>query len=299
MDDLPSYTTTGWLLPDWIDQHLLPDARFARAYSALADDRRALIKGLIARHYALAQPQAAAMRAVEERYALFARRAFIQPAPFVLLLLDHELHAPGLFLAALMPALCARAEQVLVCHMGKKSDVPDVLLTACELAGQERVAALGPMLIQRLLTEAAASGEPGVVLHPQTAAFHKLVSQPSLREALDVSPLRLVGLQPPRACGIWRDEAGQFPPLDVALLYGPLGFAIGGATPVAGASAPDEDEWQAFSVAKRELALVPAARSGAQGARVSVSEGCLGQWCWPALTPELFIRQRQVFTAAP
>ena len=132
MDDLPSYTTTGWLLPDWIDQHLLPDARFARAYSALADDRRALIKGLIARHYALAQPQAAAMRAVEERYALFARRAFIQPAPFVLLLLDHELHAPGLFLAALMPALCARAEQVLVCHMGKKSDVPDVLLTACD-----------------------------------------------------------------------------------------------------------------------------------------------------------------------
>ena len=164
---------------------------------------------------------------------------------------------------------------------------------------QQTSPAVADMLIQRLLTEAAASGEPGVVLHPQTAAFHKLVSQPSLREALDVSPLRLVGLQPPRACGIWRDEAGQFPPLDVALLYGPLGFAIGGATPVAGASAPDEDEWQAFSVAKRELALVPAARSGAQGARVSVSEGCLGQWCWPALTPELFIRQRQVFTAAP
>ena len=297
MDGLPCYTTADWQLPDWLEQHQLPDARFAQAYSALADDRRALIKGLIARLYALAQPLAATMCMVERRYELFAQQTSRQPVPFVLLLLDHDLEAPALFLAALMPALCARAEQVLVCHMGKKSDVSDALLTACELAGQERVAALGPMLLQRLLTEAAASGEPGVVLHPQTTAFRKLVSQPALREALDVSPLRLVGLRPPRACGIWRDEAGQFPPSDVSLLYGPLGFASCGVAPASGTAASEQGDWQAFSSVKRELVLVPSARGGALGARVSVAENCLGQWCWPELTPELFIRQRQVFTA--
>lgn len=298
MDSFPPTASSGWTLPDWLSPHLLPDARFARAYAGFADDRRALIKGLIARHYALAQPQSVRMRTLEERHELFIHRSTAQPVSFVLLLVDHDFDAPALLLAALMPALCARSEQVLVCRLGKKADVPDVLLVSCELAGQERVAALGPMLLQRLLAEAAASGAPGVAMYPQSGMFSKLFSQPALRDVLDASALRLVGLRPPRVCGLWRDEPGQFPPLDVSLLYGPLGFVIGGAAPVAGSPAPAQDEWFAFRAMRRELALVPAARAAETGAQVSVAENCLGQWCWPQITPELFLSQRQRFTAA-
>lgn len=274
----------GWLTP-----HLVQDARFAKAYAAFTDERRALVKGLIARHYELCRPPAALRIESEERFELFRRRTRLSPVPFVILFIDHEIDAPALFLAALMPALCARVERVLVCRVGKRADVPDALLMACELAGQERVAALGPVLMQRLLVEAAQSGEPGVVLYPRTQTFHRLLAQPALREAIDASPLRLAGLLPPRACGIWRDEPGQFPPLDISLLYGALGFEVGGV------GASDATDWAAFRAARRALLLAPLGRVRGDEAPVCVTEGCLGQWAWPEVTPELFLRRAQLF----
>ncbi len=280
---------------DWLSAHIVPDARFAKAYAAFSDERRALVKSLIARHFELARPASARSRDVEERFELFRRRTRLSPVSFVILFIDHEIDAPALFLAALMPALCSRAERVLVCRAGKRADVPDVVLMACELAGQERVAALGPVLMQRLIVEAAGAGEPGVVLYPRTQVFHKLLAQAAVREALDGSNLRLAGLLPPRACGIWRDAPDQFPPVDISLLYGPLGFEVGGVAPVSGAPAPDAAQWAEFRSPPRDLLLAPAARAGDVDAAVCVAEGCLGQWAWPEVTPELFHRRSQIF----
>jgi hypothetical protein len=160
------------------------------------------------------------------------------------------------------------------------------------------------VLLQRLLTECAATGEPGVVLYPDTASFRHLLSQQSLAEALEASALRLVGLRPPRACGLWRDAAHQFPPLDVTLLYGLLNFDIGGVAPGAGGP-PDEAAWRAFRATARDLDLVPQARLGRSGcggqgrALVTVTEPCLGQWRWREMEPGLFVRQRQIFSSTP
>lgn len=295
----PCSEPSGWSPPDWFETHLIPDVRFAKAYNALADDRRALLKGLIARHFALNPPSPAASTSVTERFDLFSRRSIRGPAPFVLLLTDRELDAPALFLAALLPALCARVPQVLVCRVGKKSDVPDSLLVSCELSGQERVAAVGPVLLQRLLTDCAASGDAGVVLYPDTSAFRHIISQSALRAALDASALRLTALRPPRACGLWRDECHQFPPLDVALLYGLLNFDIGGVAPGARKAGPDEKGWKAFRAVPRDLDLLPQARAGQGRGLVTVTESCLGQWAWPELVPDFFVQQRQTFLPVP
>lgn len=48
-----------WTFPAWLEPRLLPDARFARAYERTGDQRRALLKGLIADHYALNPPASA------------------------------------------------------------------------------------------------------------------------------------------------------------------------------------------------------------------------------------------------
>lgn len=300
MDSCQNTNGSGWSWPEWLEPHLVSDSRFARAYGALADDRRALLKGVIARHFVQNPPAHALRQDVEERFGLFSRHVRKTPAPFVIILVDRDIEAPALFLAALMPALCARVPEILVCRLGKKSDASDAFLTSCELAGQEKVAALGPMLLQRLLAECAATGEPGVVLYPDTASFRHILAQPALCESVDASALRLVGLRPPRACGLWRDEASQFPPLDVALLYGLLNFDIAGIAP-GGGGKRDEAAWSAFCATARDLDLVPQSRlgQGFQGrASVCVSESCLGEWHWPEIGQDLFVRARLIFRQA-
>lgn len=293
---IPGSEPSPWAFPAWLEEHQLSDARFAKAYNALGDQRRALIKGLIARHYALTPPCGPASSSATRRFDLLEHTSLQEPAPFVLLLLDGLLDAPALFLSALMPALCARVPQVLVARLGQRSAVPDALLASCELCGQERFAALGPMLLQRLLLECAASGEPGLVLYPDTPEFRRLLGQKELRQVLDAAPLRLVPLRAPRVCAIWRDSSIDFPPEDVALLYGALPFEAAGAVPgMRSRTAPDEDAWTAFCEVRRDLLLAARACAGQHRAAVTVSGECLGLWRWPELHPGLFVQERQIF----
>ncbi|HWR05129.1 MAG TPA: hypothetical protein VN419_14075 [Humidesulfovibrio sp.] len=293
---IPGSEPSPWAFPAWLEDHQLPDARFAKAYNALGDQRRALIKGLIARHYVLTPPNGPASSSNTRRYDLLEHTSLREPAPFMLLLLDGLLDAPALFLSALLPALCARVPQVFVARLGQRSAVPDALLASCELCGQERLAALGPMLVQRLVHECAASGEPGLVLHPDTPEFRRLLGQKELRQVLDASPLRLVPLRAPRVCAIWRDSSIDLPPEDVALLYGALSFETGGAVPgMRSRTAPDEDALTVFCEIRRDLLLAPPAHAGQHRAGLTASGECLGLWRWPELHPGLFEQERQIF----
>jgi hypothetical protein len=304
---------SAWTFPAWVEQHQLPDLRFAQAYDALGDDRRCLLKGLIARHYALNPPCGAPASRSVEGFELVERSVCREPVPFVLLLLDGALDAPSLFLSALVPALCARVPQVLAARLGPKADAPDPLLVACELAGLERVAALGPQLMQRLLGECAASGLPGLVLHPESPEFRKLLSQKELRQALDASPLRLAALRAPRNAGVWRDDPKDFPPEILRLFFGALPMECGGAEPgeaggaksAARKPAPGTSGRQAFAAfasTRRDLLLAPLARLGATppasgAAEVTASGACLGMWRWRELPPGIFTHERLAFTA--
>lgn len=294
-----------WSPPAWLERTLVADARFARGYNALGDSRRALLKALIARHYALAPPAPCSQTLTTQRFDLFTQRVETKPAPLVLLLTDESLDSPALFLAALLPALCARVPQVLVCRLGGKSALPDSLLVSCELAGQERVAAVGPVQLQRLLADCAAGNAAGLVLHPDTDVFHRLLGQKTLRRTLAHSALRFVPLRLPQAMGLWRDHGSQFPPEDVALLYGSQSFETAGAQPtepLAGKqkrSRQEDPAWKAFNATPRHLLLAPDERSAQGRAEVVVSESCLGQWIWPELRPGLFTVQRRLFAATP
>lgn len=295
---IPDFEPSAWSFPEWIQAHMVPDGRFARAYNCLGDERRALIKSLIAQHFILNPPKGALHTVRTDRFGLLERSSVRGPAPFALLLTDAGIEAPALFLASLLPALCARVPEVLAVRLGKRRDVPDSLLVACELSGQERLATLGPVQIQRLLLECSSCGEPGVVLYPDSLAYRRLLAKPSLCQALQASPLRLVPLRAPRVAGLWRDTSLDFPPEDVSLLYGGLSFDIQGAVPGQRVrKAQDESAWQTFSSVPRDLLLVPASRAGQGRAAVTVSGECLGLWRWPELHSGTFVHERQIYTS--
>ena len=290
----PRPAPVRWTPPAWLEQSLLPDRLFARAYEALGDARRARLKTVIAAQFALNPPrQTLARETIDQLPSGLTRRTTCIPRPFALLFTDESLDAPALFLAALLPALSSRIAEVLVLRLGGKASVPDALLTACELAGQERVAALGPVQAERLLLQCASSGQPGLVLCPDTENLRRLFSRPRLREALDASPLCVSPLALPRRLGLWRDAPGQFDPEALALLYGPLVFDCGGVKPGSRGRAPADSAFASFAAAPRDLLLIPEARCGAgQGGQVGaarlVSEPHLGLWTWPELTPGVF-----------
>lgn len=279
--------------PPWLDSQLVPDSRFARAYDALGDSRRALLKRAIAAQFALNPPRRSQRSALTEELPCGLVRCCVsKPRPFVLLLLDTGLDAPALFLAALLPALAARPTDVLVARLGARADVPDSLLAACELAGQERVAALGPRQMERLLLAAAASGLPGLVLHQDSPAFRRILSSKALRAELDASTLALRGLTPPLRPGLWRDASSRPLPEDVALLYGALDFE----SPAPGA------DYASFA-AGRGLVLAPDALAGQAGqggaACCVVAASQLGLYAWPELSPDLFAHCRTTYSSAP
>jgi hypothetical protein len=282
----------AWAEPAWLEACLVPDRRFARAYESLGDRRRALLKGVIARHYALNPPPTELENRQVRRFGLFTQTRSSTPAPFVLLLSEPGFDSPALLLAALLPALCARVGQVLVARMGAKSDIPDAFLAACELSGQERLAALGPVQLERLLVHCAQNGQTGLVLHPDTPSFRAILSRKALRKALDDSVLRFVGLRPPQSPGVWREEPASLPTERLALLYGGLSFEEAGPKCVP----------QGFWEKRRDLLILPDALAdkAMQGgaARLAVTEACLGQYHWPELGPHTFQDIRQGFGAA-
>lgn len=293
----------AWACPSWLESRFIPDARFARAYDVVGDERRAQLKSLIARHFALNPPAAVLSAQHTLRLASgLTSHARVSPRPFVLLLADATFDAPALLLAALMPSLCSGAADVLVARLGSRTSLPDVLLTACELAGQERVTALGSALAVQLLAECAQSSLPGLVLYPDTPELRRVLNRPALRAALDASPLRLAPLRVPQGLGLWRDAASQFEPELVRFLYGDLSFEAGGQKPGRGSrKTPDQNAFCAFAAVRRELLLLPDARldNARTAARLVLGESCTGLWTWSELSRELFTVTTQACTSAP
>ena len=307
METAARSSSPAWTCPTWLAPRFIADACFARAYDALGDQRRALLKGLIADHFALTPPvQSLAAQCSQQFVSGLARHTSSAPRPFVLLLTDASLDAPALFLAALMPALCSGVAEVLVLRLGARpgqpGGPPDALLTACELAGQERVAALSPTLALRLLSECAQSGLPGLVIYPDTPVLRRLFARPDLRGQLDASALRLAPLRLPQSLGLWRDAPAQFDPAVLEFLFGARTFEAGGAMPGRRTGKHLTDAaFSAFAATRRDLLLVPDDRlaTGQGGARLVAGASRTGLWTWPELSPELFWSVTQALGTAP
>lgn len=315
-------TATGhglWKLPDWLEDRLLPDSRFAKAYGRFGDASRALLKRTIAAHYALAAPRQSRCEAstVTLRSGLCHQQS-TRPADYAILLLDGPLDAPALALAALMPLLTSGIGEVLVVRLGSAASIPDSLLTACELAGQERFAALGPAQVERLLVDCsnggacAQCGSVGVLLYAATDAVRRVLDRPVLRRVLFHGSVRgsvrALPLALPSSVGLWRDAPGQFPAEPLALLYAGLPMETAGLASGARMGAKSSDAaWNAFAAQGHEVLLVPDDRFVAgpsivaasnTTARLCIAESQLGLWHWQGLTPNLFMQSTVAFSSA-
>ena len=294
--------------PEWLEARMLPDSRFAKSYATFEDDARALLKRTIAAHFTFAAPRRIARTEHSQMLPSgLTRTATTRAVDCVLLLTDSSLDAPALALAALMPALTCGAPNVLVARLGSASSLPHSLLTACEIAGQERVAALGPVQAERLvreLAERAHAGSTCVILYAASPAVMRVLDRPSLRPLLHSHCLRLVPLAPPARCGVWRDAPTDLPQPILDLLYPGLDTVCGGA-PCGSDSAPHptQRQFQEFLALPFNLLLVPDERvaevvhHSAQTACVVVGEGALGLWAWPGLHAELFSQSSVAFSA--
>lgn len=296
-------------LSEWFIERLLPDSRFAKSYATFGDDARALLKRAIAAHFAFTPPRRTVRDARSQTLPSgLTRSETTRPVDFVLLLTDASLDAPALALAALMPALTCGAPDVLVARLGTAASLPHSLLTACELAGQERVAALGPVQAERLvreLSERAHAGSTCVVLYAASPAVVRVLDRPGLRPLLHTHRLRLVPLVPPARCGIWRDAPTDLPQTVLDLLYPGLDFVRGGA-PSGGqpATPASAEQYQDFLATPFDLLLVPDERVAAATAHplqalcVVAGQGSLGLWAWPALHSPLFLQSTVTFSSA-
>lgn len=124
----------------------LPDESFARAYEALSGAERALLKLCIARLHAV-YGEAPAFEARTRRFAQgFGLQEDSSPADWALVLCPALCPSPAALLAAVMPAVFAGLERLLVCFTPPASApsaaspnaIAAPLLAALELAGIER-----------------------------------------------------------------------------------------------------------------------------------------------------------------
>lgn len=282
------------ILPDWLEARLVPDSRFARAYDSLGDSGRGLLKRLIAAHYAL-NPPAAALSSTRLDVLRGGLCVATDAAPraWAVILCDGGLDAPAFLLPALVPALCSGISDVLVVRLGAGKAVAGSTLAACELAGQERVAALGAAQAQELLAHLAGCALPGVLLHADTPALRALLARPALADVLASQDIWRAALPMPTRCALWRDAPEDFPAETLGQLFGSLPFA----EPEAG------QDFETFAAAARDLLLIPDGRMAQlfqleePGARVVASQSQLGLWPWRQISPESFLTRTSIFSS--
>lgn len=182
--------------PEWLGSFAVADEAFASAYDSLLPEQRAMLKLAIARAATL-WPHDPALG----EYTMSARKdgpihQYRAPAEWAFVCWNAEYaSAPGI-LAALMPAILAGVPSIYACGLG--GDIAPAVLTALELAGQERVAVMPPERGAALLEYLASQNQRGrcVFLGDVPAAMHETarlaripaVSLPArVRIALDAS----------------------------------------------------------------------------------------------------------------
>lgn len=137
----------------WFDGHILDDTVFAAAYGFLTGRARAVLKKCIARqHQVWGESPLTGEEARRTRQG-FGVRITESPAPYSFVLCERGYGSAPAFLAAVMPALLAAVDPVVVCFSGVIPGTPSVehacppeetagvspaLLASLELAGVER-----------------------------------------------------------------------------------------------------------------------------------------------------------------
>ncbi|MFW5735588.1 MAG: hypothetical protein ACOCWR_11060, partial [Oceanidesulfovibrio sp.] len=151
------------VLPSWLLDAALSDAPFARAFDAVGEERRALLKTAIARLTTVY-----GVSDVQERHEIrnygagfaMSRRTSLARCAFIVLCQGFA--SPAALLGALVPALLAGVPEVVVVRLVENDPEPwpDALLCAMELAGQELAVDLDLESFRSLLADMPGVGFP-------------------------------------------------------------------------------------------------------------------------------------------
>jgi len=279
--------TQRGLFPSWLDGSLASDAAFGRAYAAVPDVRRALLKTAIARLWEWCGPADAVSLRRDMLWRSGLRSVSVAgPRRFALVLFDAGETSPVRLLAALVPALAAGIPEVLAVRLGGRALPPAPQLLALELAGVERLALLSRKRCTELLEHLGQGGESGLVLALGRDAGSVLAAAP-------LHPARQRAWVPGGGpAGVWLDRTGS-PDLE-ALAFAQHGAEInvwGGR----GRSIPDgfvrrSGTFETFLRQGYATLYVPEERREACAGRAPLvlGPGCESCWLWPDLEVSLF-----------
>ncbi len=277
---------TVFEFPDRINEFVVDDTLFARAYDALPDHRRALLKTGIARLFDWYGPsrQDSGQATVNWRSGLTSVSRF-SPVDFVVVAFDTTLTSPARLLAAVVPALACGVRNVLVVRFGG-GEWAQSLLTGLELAGQELVADMTPEQVQSLLEDASGAGASGRVLGVgmEQGVFRQLRFRSS---HIDFHCLHC-----DRTVPVWMDGAAPFDLEALAFAQPDLDISVFGAEceTLPGDFCHKSTEFNDFLDAVRDVAYTPASHvdEALDRARLVLGPGQEGCWVWPQLRPEHF-----------
>lgn len=281
------------LMPDWLEAHVVPDTRFASAYAAAGDRQRSLCKALIAALWDMSPPRRTGTEilAVEHGQG----RSFLsltKPLRWAMLCMDASAASPGLVLAALLPALTAGVGEILVVGLDSES-LPAPVLTALELAGQERVVELEASEARKLAfsLHKAADGL-GMYLGADAVAAFEGMPLPHWSPQPHSPGGKSV---PVRSLGVFIEDKGQYSRQlaeDIAYMLPTVGVEWWSPS---GRLGPKEalkrgGGFEAFGQKHFDAVLVPEYLSQ-QALRISnavLGLGRAGHWLWPDLTEDRF-----------
>jgi hypothetical protein len=285
---------TACEFPEWINEFVVDDEAFARAYDAVPDNRRALLKTNIARLFEWYGPS----RRISGREAVawrggFDSVQFSAPADYAVVVFDANLASPARLLASVVPPLACGVENVLAVRLGG-DEWPEPLLTGLELAGQELVTDMSLVRVKGMLEEMDASGATGVVLGLELGQglFRSL--------RFPTRNIDFICLKCDREAVLWIDTDEPFDLDGLAFAHPDLSFAVHGAEialPPEGFRCEGND-FQDFLDSIREVAYAPASRvdEALDRARLVLGPGQEGCWVWPQLRPESFQFQSTAWT---
>lgn len=272
--------------PGWIDEFVVDDELFARAYEVIPPHRRALLKTCIAQVFEWYGPsrQTAGREAVSWRGGFDSVRDFA-PADYAVVVFDANLVSPVRLLAAVVPALVRGVQNVLAVRLGG-GEWPQAMLTGLELAGQDLVVDLSAQQVKGLLEELTAAGANGVVLGVELAqGVFRSLRFPS-------SNIDFICLKCDHNSAVWLDENEPFDLDALAFSHPDFSFAVHGSE----LTFPSEEfrrggtDLQGFFESIREVVFTPASYvdEALDRARLVLGPGQEGCWVWPQLRPGHF-----------
>ncbi|MFP5258559.1 MAG: hypothetical protein ACLGQH_06015 [Acidobacteriota bacterium] len=269
--------------PEPMERGRVADTAFAAAYNRSSDLQRAWIKtGLAAVYAALGGPLPASRERRDSLGHDLSLTSLDAPLDFVLVLCGRDFLSPARLVAAVVPALCARARDVAAVRVG--GAWPRPLLTALELCGLETACRIGSRDLPEVLAALPAKGRGAVMVLGD-------VSLPArLPAALDVHVARIAG-----RAGVFVQDDACFDADALAFAHPDMDFFVhGGACPELSAFAAGQGELAqaadcGYDVVYAAPHLLPLALSVAP---LALGPGRETFWLWPQLAPHVLRRRR-------